>query len=91
MKKQTAVLAGNWWEKGRVASDAARLEVTQAMPTPFKDDAYYTTDQLAQIFGVKRDTIYDWIASGKLRAQKLPKYRRVLGRCVNDFLREQQR
>jgi excisionase family DNA binding protein len=91
VKKQSLVLADNWWERGRPASDAARLEVVQAVPTPFKDDKYYTTDELAEMFHVGRDTIYDWISSGKLRSQKTPKYRLVPGKCVNEFLREQQR
>ena len=36
-----------------------------------KDGEFYTTEELANIFGVHQMTVYSWIKKGKIKSQKV--------------------
>lgn len=49
---------------------------------------WYTTPEVAEVFEVSTETVRDWIAVGKLKAEKVNTYNRVSKEEIARFARE---
>ena len=52
----------------------------------FKDDEIYTSDEVIEKLKISRETLYRYIKSGKLKAKKIGKGYRFIGKELNRFL-----
>ncbi len=52
------------------------------------DEKYYTPEEVANKFKVKKSTVYFWVREGKLRAVKLGSLIRIPEAALNDFLKD---
>jgi len=50
-------------------------------------DKLYTCDQVADRYGVKTLTVWDWIRNGRLKAIKMPKGYRVSEEALKEYER----
>lgn len=53
-----------------------------------EDQAYYTPQEIAQTFKVKKSTVYFWIREGKLKAIKMGNLVRIPEKALREFIRE---
>lgn len=52
---------------------------------------YYTPDQVAEMFAVKRATVWDWMRKGKLKHVKLSgKFYRISEEQLNEFVNKSE-
>lgn len=51
------------------------------------EEKYYTVKEIADLFHVSRQAIYDWIDEGKLRAVRLGERVRVPESALKEFVR----
>ncbi len=49
---------------------------------------YFTPEEIAKMFKVKKNTVYIWIRKGKLRAVKLGSLLRVPKSALEEFIEE---
>jgi len=52
----------------------------------FKDDEIYTSDEVVEKLKISKETLYRYIKSGKLKAKKIGREYRFIGRDLNRFL-----
>lgn len=50
------------------------------------DDNYLTVEEVAQRLRVSKQTIYSWIAEGRLESTKLGRVRRIMASSVERFV-----
>lgn len=55
------------------------------------EDRYYTPQEIADTFKVKKSTVYFWIREGKLRAIKMGNLVRVPEKALREFIKETSR
>ena len=51
------------------------------------DDVYYTPEEIAQKFKVKKRTVYFWVRKGKLKAVKLGSLLRIPKSSMDEFIK----
>lgn len=51
-----------------------------------KEIKLYSLEELSEMFGITRRTIYSWIKDGKLKAVKFGKYWKVSQENLEDFI-----
>lgn len=52
----------------------------------FKDDEIYTSDEVVEKLKISKETLYRYIKSGKLKAKKIGREYRFIGKDLNEFL-----
>jgi len=52
----------------------------------FRDDEIYTSDEVVEKLKISKETLYRYIKSGKLKAKKIGREYRFIGRDLNKFL-----
>lgn len=55
------------------------------------NDQYFTIEEIATRFKVTRQTVQNWIRTGKLESVKLGRARRILGTSVDKLVAEGRR
>ena len=64
------------------------------MPTvkgpSFMSEQYYTVREVAERFKVSRQSVYDWISEGRLRAVKIGNRTRIPESALEEFVRRVQ-
>ncbi len=54
------------------------------------DKEFYTVNDVAQLFGVTRTTVYEWMSSGRLAYVVVGRRRRVTRDALHAFIRPGQ-
>lgn len=53
----------------------------------FKDDKLYSPVEIADVLAVRKETVYDWIKSKKLKAYRIGKRWKIQGKDINNFIK----
>ncbi|MCX8082478.1 MAG: response regulator [bacterium] len=54
-----------------------------------KNKKFFTTGDIAELFGVSRISAYKWVKSGKIKAFKIPGGRyRITSKSINEFIKK---
>lgn len=54
------------------------------------DETYFTPEELAEKFKVKKRTVYFWVRTGKLKAIKLASLLRIPKSSLDEFIKNAQ-